>query len=779
VIALLFLIGLAFAVIIVLVVSSLNSNVKQLQREVRMLGGKVAQFEQALSPAGGIEGKVERPAATVPPPATTVQHASMPTPPVLVTSPQPTPVPQTPQPSPPTRSRAEWEALIGGKFLNRIGAVALFIGMAFFFKYAFDRNWISEWSRVGIGLATGIALLAGGARFRRKGLAIFAHGLVGAGVSILYLSVYAAFNFYHLVSQPVAFGLMALVTAVTFAQAFVYDALAVSLLGWIGGFLTPFLLSTGEAQPVGLFSYIAMLDLGLIAILIHRGKWSILAPLSLVATYFIYYLWYASSAGIEDNVAAVVFLGLFWILFHLWDLAGTVRKHETTAVLRDVTAIAHTILIYPGLYTIVDRYFPSWLVPATLLLAALYGVSALVAKRSTGTLSFVTARHAIAGIVLLVIGTEIQLGDFVVIVAFAVEAIAVFWLGRKLALKPLSIAGLGILIWACLMAVSTEHSFVSGDPGSFVLIWNIRSLAYISVACGAMVMLLLMKHDSEDSTAGVRNLLHLVWILFILLLVALETADYHRHLAFNASGPAKAYLSFQNILLIGVFWMAFGTLLLTSGQKTRPVTVTTIAGFCLTVLGTIIVALRGIAFDPVSMFTPVLNIRALVLLIAAGLLGWSLVRVQAENASDGWQSAVDWGVRPVMWVRIMIVVVSLVLISGEIRDYYERAIAMQGGEDYTVTNDLENLKQMFLSAGWLVYSVALMVLGLVRRLRSIRIVAIILFGVAIVKIFFYDLSFLETLYRIFSFIGLGIILLTVSFLYTRYRGVIIEETPQS
>jgi uncharacterized membrane protein len=768
-IALLFLIGLTFSVIIVLVVASLNSNVKQLRHEVRMLAGKVAQFELTVSPAGRSETKAK---------ATVVQP--------LPVTPPPTPIPAQkqptegppPRPAPPTRSRAEWEALIGGKFLNRIGALALFIGMAFFFKYAFDRNWISEWMRVSIGFASGIVLLAGGARFHRKGLAIFAQGLVGAGVSILYLSVYAAFNFYHIVSQPVAFGLMAVVTALTFTQAFFYDALAVSLLGWLGGFLTPFLLSTGEAQPVGLFSYIAMLDLGLIAVLMIRGKWSILAPLSLVATYFIYYLWYVSSAGMADDVAAVVFLTVFWILFHVWDLTSTLRQHEPSTVLRDVTAIAHTILFYPGLYTVVDRYFPSWLVPGTLLFAALYGASALFVQRSAGRLSFATARYAITGIVLLVIGTEIQFGDFVVIVGYTLEAIAVFWLGRTLTLKPLTVAGVSILLWAGLVTIATEHSFVWRDPESFVLLWNIRSLAYASVACGAIVMLLFVRRDTGSITPAVRNLLHLVWIFFLFLLVAIETADYHRFLAFNADGPAKTYLSFQNILLIGAFWLAFGTLLFTSGQKSKPVNVTTSAGFCLTVLGTIIVGLRGLVFEPVTMLTPVLNIRTLVLLIAVGLLAWCLVRLQTGSTQDGWKGAAEWGIRPVMWFHVMIVVVTLVLISGEIRDYYERAIALQGDEAFSVTNDLENLKQMFLSAGWLVYSIALMVLGLVRRLRSLRIIAIILFGVAILKIFFYDLSFLETLYRIVSFIGLGIILLTVSFLYQRYRAMILDETPQ-
>jgi uncharacterized membrane protein len=79
-----------------------------------------------------------------------------------------------------------------------------------------------------------------------------------------------------------------------------------------------------------------------------------------------------------------------------------------------------------------------------------------------------------------------------------------------------------------------------------------------------------------------------------------------------------------------------------------------------------------------------------------------------------------------------------------------------------------------LSSVWLLYSVSLMVAGLWRRAQGLRIMAIVLFGITILKIFIYDLSFLETLYRIFSFVGLGVILLGVSYLYQRYKAIIFE-----
>ena len=87
--------------------------------------------------------------------------------------------------------------------------------------------------------------------------------------------------------------------------------------------------------------------------------------------------------------------------------------------------------------------------------------------------------------------------------------------------------------------------------------------------------------------------------------------------------------------------------------------------------------------------------------------------------------------------------------------------------------ELMNLEQLVLSGVWMLYSFILVVLGFLKRMRILRIMAILLFGVTILKIFFYDLHDLELLYRIYSFMGLGVVLLVVSFLYQKYRHLIL------
>jgi uncharacterized membrane protein len=763
-------------IVIILVVISLKNDVTKLRQELRGLQQKVDLVERSLTPKPPVAREtlavVEEKQQPVP--AVQVPKAVVATPDISIPI---QPVPRVePSPTQPTRTRAEWEILIGGKFLNRIGALALIIGMAFFLKYAFDKNWITEWMRVIIGVGVGAVMLLGGARFHRKGLPVFAQGLVAAGIAILYLSVYATFNFYHLVSQPVAFVLMAAVTVLTFTQAFYYDALAVSFLGWLGGFLTPFLLSTGEARPVGLFSYIAMLDIGLIAILIIRKKWQVLAPFSLLATYFIYYLWYASSAGDGDGAVAVVFLGVFWLLFHLYDIAVVRQRDGDPGSLRLATAIAHVVIMYPGLYLVMDRYYPSWFgATGTIILAALYaGTGGFLWRSFSGRIAGL-ALYAISAIVLLAIGLEIQLGDFVVIVGYVIEAVVVFWIGRRLSLTYVWGGALGVLLWSCLVLLVTDGALFFGKPEEFVLFWNLRVMAFLSIAAGAALMILLFREDTARSAGVWRTILHCVLAFGLILMITTEVSDYYRRLLVSASDRAYDLISYQRYLTLGLLWLGLGVLLALTGHRTR-VAPQAYVGFGFVVLGTCLVSLRGIAFDPITLFVPVLNVRTLILLIASGLLAVCLWNVGRDGEPTVWKKMQEWGVNPAAWLRVMLVIVTLVLVSGEIRDYFEHAIARPGEGVAISVGDLENMQQMFLSSGWLVYSIALMIVGLVQRMRSVRIIAIVLFGVAILKIFFYDLSFLDTLYRIVSFIGLGMILMVVSYLYQRYRGLILEDS---
>jgi len=191
-----------------------------------------------------------------------------------------------PQPPRPTGPAINWEQFLGVKGFAYAAGLAFFLGIAFLIKYSFDHNLISPELRMGFGFLTGLGLLVGGAWLhRRKQYIVGAQTLCATGVVILYAVTFACRSIYHFefFGTLPTFALMALITTTAFLLAIRLNALVVAILGILGGFLTPYLLSTGQDNPLGLFGYITILDIGLILVALHR-RWFFLTALGAVGT---------------------------------------------------------------------------------------------------------------------------------------------------------------------------------------------------------------------------------------------------------------------------------------------------------------------------------------------------------------------------------------------------------------------------------------------------------------------------------------------------------------
>jgi uncharacterized membrane protein len=232
--------------------------------------------------------------------------------PQAATLPAQTPVPQVAHAAfAPKSSGFDEES--GGRWLGRIGIAALFIGIAFFLKYAFDNNLIDEMGRVLLGLVAGAIFIASG-QFLRAKYQQYSYLLIGGGGAILFLTLWAAFNLYHLISQPVAFGSMIVVTVIVTSLAIMDDALLLAILALLGGFGTPYLLSSGSNDPTVLFTYIAILDLAMIALGIWKN-WPTLIYISFIGTIFQYYSWQSGYYTEDQLPIALTYLSLFFIIF--------------------------------------------------------------------------------------------------------------------------------------------------------------------------------------------------------------------------------------------------------------------------------------------------------------------------------------------------------------------------------------------------------------------------------------------------------------------------------
>ena len=247
----------------------------------------VAAAEQAVAPAAPVTAAEPipstpaaetAPAAAMPPSlAAPSAAAAVPAPAMAADAPRaPSAAPARPAPAMPGALSALRNWLFGGNTIVKAGIGILFVGLAFLAKYATEHVQVAvEW-RLSAIAAVAIALLVVGWRLRER-RAGYAQVLQGGAVAVLYLVLFAAFRFYGVIAAGPAFALMACVAAFSAALAVLQDARALAVVGALGGFATPLLVSTGSGNFVALFSYYLVLDFGIAVVAWHR-TWRSLEP---------------------------------------------------------------------------------------------------------------------------------------------------------------------------------------------------------------------------------------------------------------------------------------------------------------------------------------------------------------------------------------------------------------------------------------------------------------------------------------------------------------------
>ena len=144
--------------------------------------------------------------------APVIQQVAQNIPPPIPFPRQPLPMPPIPAPVLQPQAAPALETTFGLNWINRIAVITLLLGAAFLFKYGVDNNWIGPGARVLLGVAVGLLALVGGHLLAKRNQRVFAQGITGLGLALLYLAFYASSALYHVVEPGIAFALMAATT---------------------------------------------------------------------------------------------------------------------------------------------------------------------------------------------------------------------------------------------------------------------------------------------------------------------------------------------------------------------------------------------------------------------------------------------------------------------------------------------------------------------------------------------------------------------------------------
>ena len=470
------------------------------------------------------------------------------------------------------------ESKIGSHWFNRIGILAMLIGMAWFLKMAMDNHWIGPLGRVLIGLVAGAAFIVWSERFRSRGYVFFSYSLKAVGSGTLYLSLWAAFSLYHLMPAGLAFAAMILVTAFNGYMAWVQDAELLALYAIAGGIATPLLVSTGENHEITLFTYVLVLDLAVL-ILVALRPWSRLLFAAFAGSVMFYAGWSSSFYNDDQFARTTFFLACFFLIFAfaprlvLVDLEDGSRHSNWDILALEVLPVANAALGFIAFYNLFDWFKSDW---AGAWLAVGFAAFYLMLLRlpAWGRLrespALLSSLHLTAAVVFLTMAIPLKTQGRWLTVGWLAEGAALLWIAARLRQRLLRVLAL-----LCL-AMGFAALILDNPPASSTPFFNERFGSYlVGIAVFAFAAWIANRATAMEGTdyKGTWPLTAAVALLtvnlLILIAVCWEIHSYWWTLNWGQNAARWSQQYHQNQMYAqftySAWFMIFGAILLAVG----------------------------------------------------------------------------------------------------------------------------------------------------------------------------------------------------------------------
>ncbi len=788
-------------------------------------------------------------------------------------------------------ARADLEKFIGENLISKIGIIILIIGVGIGVKYSIDNELISPLARIIVGYGFGFGLVGLAIKLKRK-YHNFSAALISGGMAIMYFVTYFAFSLYELIPQSSAFALMGMFTVFTVAAAVFYSRQVIAHIGLVGAYAVPFLLSSDSGNYLMLFSYMAVVNSGILAIALKK-QWTPVFYTASAFTWLIFFGWFISRYSGEHLYLALTFVGIFTAIFFATklvhasmndstddeDLAGVVGTalifygfayaigNNVTAPLHDPWVFFAFLAIFSAVFLAVSvgwfgrvivyvvfvatwftygvwfsRFYdeagnlPAALVFAIVFFVMFYGFALadrLIYKRSSAienagiilTSSFLfygfgyllvdgqtalqnylglfTAAHAglhliIAGAVSRVrrdaidvvqvltililtfasIAVPVQFdGNFVTMI-WAAEAVFLFWMGRRNAIPIFEHYSLPMMVLAVAsLTVDWSETAARLSPQSFNMPLANGDLIGALVVAAAFVGIYKLGQVYAGSAlpADVAHWLGVaaagIAVAIVYNAFRIEIFNYFYMRGLSADG-SSAYALHGDLAGLNFIWQLVYTM-----------------GFLGVIAGVNLVRVRSRLLAAVNVL---LASVPLLIYSTAGMLALFFLRDTYLIAGGSYMNI---GVRYVLYAAagVLLFAIHRYRLSDLLPDSVSQGVKDRTFEGVlvsvvfiTASCELLHLMVQFdipdggklgLSILWGVYALGLIAIGIAQSKKHLRIAAIILLAVTLVKLFFYDAADLDTIPKTILFVTLGITLLITSFLYNKYKEIIFGSGP--
>jgi uncharacterized membrane protein len=703
-----------------------------------------------------------------------------------------------PAPSKPLISQQDLEKFIGENLINKIGIIITVIGVGIGAKYAIDHELISPLTRIILGYLVGLGLLGFAIKLKPK-YESFSAVLLSGAMAIMYLITFSAYSLYNLFPQAAAFGVMVLFTVFTVLAALNYNRQVIAHIGLVGAYAVPFLLSDGSGKVAILYSYMAIINTGILAIAIKK-YWKPLLYVSFALTWLIYFSWYVSQYNMDQHFAlALGFVAVFFAIFYAAFLAYKIIRNEKF-VLTDVALILFNSILFYGIgYGLLSIHpVGKQLLGLFTLANAIihFAVSVVLYKRQLADKQLF---YLVAGLVLvfITIAIPVQLDGNWVTLLWIGEATLLFWIGRTKQVsfyQLLSYPLLALALFSILQDWVLDYdAFITSIPQTHITpLLNIHFLtSVLFIGCLGYLNFLNVKFKNQPANEGFASKLFsdLTRVANYALPVALvavlygafaaEIYSYWNQLYLLSEIPVKkagySYMQlntdleqFSNIWLINYSLLFAALLSFVNNKRFKNQT----WGF----------------------ISYTLNAICILVFLTQGLYSLSELRDSYLTKSLAPYYTQGFANIYIRYISLLFVGLALYACYRSSKQPFLKLNLSMGFDIilhlsllWLASSELINILalngaaesyKLGISILWGIYALLLIALGIWKQKQHLRIGAIGLFAVTLAKLFFYDISDLSTIAKTIVFVSLGVLLLIISFLYNKYKHLINGNEPK-
>ncbi|MBC7555074.1 MAG: DUF2339 domain-containing protein [Taibaiella sp.] len=665
-------------------------------------------------------------------------------------------------------NNTDLEKFIGENLINKIGIAILVLGIAFFVKYAIDKEWINEIGRVGIGMGCG-AILIGLAHFLRNSYRSFSSVLAGGAISVFYFTIAFAFHQYHLLPQAAAFVVMVVITAFAIALSVLYDKLELAVIAVLGGFITPFLVSTGDGNYIVLFTYLIVLNIGMLA-LAYFKRWPVINIISLFFTEIIYGGWLSTVIGNPTKhfsyPLALLFATAFYFIFLGMNMLNQLKNKEYFKVFDFFILLFISSTYYGAGMLLLHNYHAGTYTGIFTLGMAMVNLALAYIVYKNGkadrNLLFLLIGITLTFITLTI---PVQLHGHAITLFWSAEFVLLYWLAGYSGIRLFrQSSGIVCLLSVVSLFIDWQKAADASTGHLFVIYNNLQGIVTNVVSIAAFTAYyFLIRRDAPEEVGGVSNEAARRVALAMAIGLFFLTCICGVNLYYNQLSSYMLPNVFHQ-LITALFALVFIYIAGRDREKFNPWT--QIAAFAIVFIfflgSSVVVAnLRYSVLNfsqPWSLF--IFHWLNDALFIALVLMVINTIRKNTDFFSDS-----------VKAMTVIMTAVILIFLSVEFQHIYIIAA-------YHKDNS-EALTLQYSKAGltviWALSSFAMMWLGMKHRQKILRIISLVLFSIVLLKLFIFDISGISEGGKILAFILLGVLLLTVSFMYQKLKKIIIDD----